>query len=233
MQITNMSSLRIDEEERAGDAVPAIFAERQSRVGRLRRPHGKAEAEPAVAAGKIEIVAGDSGFRPDMVRRHQRHRLGLEVALARPACRRSAASARTARSRPIVPTMPAPPDSQRRALHRIADAGDGADKAIVGHRLGDQRPLGLICDVKSGFGHAERIEQTLLLELEQRLSGHHLDDAAEDVGRMAVVPSAFPAVRRAAAWRGVRRNRHCRNRRRTDRRSHRAFERRSRRRSRK
>ena len=43
-------------------------------------------------------------------------------------------------------------------------------------------------DVERGLAHAEGIEQALLLELVQRLSRHDLDDAAEHVGRMAVVP---------------------------------------------
>ena len=39
-----------------------------------------------------------------------------------------------------------------------------------------------------GIGHAERIEQPLLFELKQRLSRGHLDDPAEHVGRMTVIP---------------------------------------------
>src|SRR5258708_4272119 len=70
----------IDEEEGAGDAIPAIFADRQSGTRRLHGAYGKAEAEPAVGAGKIEIVARDMRFRSDMIRRHQRDGLRLEIA---------------------------------------------------------------------------------------------------------------------------------------------------------
>ena len=41
---------------------------------------------------------------------------------------------------------------------------------------------------KFGAGHAERIEDVLLLELVQRLSRDDLDDAAEHVGGVAVAP---------------------------------------------
>ena len=88
----------------------------------------------------------------------------------------------------MVPTMPAPPDSQRRGTHRIPDAGERTLKAIVRQRLGDARPLRLIRDVESGLGHAKRIEQPLLFELKQRLSRNDLDDAAENIGRVAVIP---------------------------------------------
>ena len=40
----------------------------------------------------------------------------------------------------------------------------------------------VICDIVCGLGHAERIEQSLLLELKQRLPRRHLDDTAEHVG---------------------------------------------------
>ena len=40
-----------------------------------------------------------------------------------------------------------------------------------------------------GLGHRERIEQSLLLELKQPLPGYDLNDPAEDVGRVAIVPA--------------------------------------------
>ena len=47
---------------------------------------------------------------------------------------------------------------------------------------------GVVGDVEAGILHAERIEQPFLLELIERFAGHDLDDAAEHVGRLAVVP---------------------------------------------
>ena len=40
-----------------------------------------------------------------------------------------------------------------------------------------------------GIGHPERIEQSLLFELKQRLPRDHFDDTAEHVGGMAVIPA--------------------------------------------
>src|SRR6202158_6294871 len=74
--------LRIDKEEGAADAVPAIFAHWPGCPGIRQSAHGKAETEPAGNARKIKIVARDLRLRPDMVRCHQGNRLGFEVAPA-------------------------------------------------------------------------------------------------------------------------------------------------------
>ena len=46
----------------------------------------------------------------------------------------------------------------------------------------------IIGKVEGGLVHTKRIEQPLLLELKQRLSRHDLDDAAQNIGRMAIIP---------------------------------------------
>ena len=46
----------------------------------------------------------------------------------------------------------------------------------------------IVADREAGILHAERIEQALLLELKERLSGNHFDHTPENIGRMAVVP---------------------------------------------
>src|SRR5580693_9392209 len=58
--------LGIDKEESAADAVTAIFTCRQPCIWQLRGSHCEAETIAAVGARKIEMVAGDFGFRPNM-----------------------------------------------------------------------------------------------------------------------------------------------------------------------
>src|SRR6476646_6750398 len=59
--------LRIDKEEGAADAVPAIFAERPGCPGKGRRAHGKTETETGGSTRAIEISAGDLGLQTDMI----------------------------------------------------------------------------------------------------------------------------------------------------------------------
>ncbi len=85
--------------------------------------------------------------------------------------------------------LPAPP------LHRVTDPGNGTDKAILRHRLGDQSPLVLIGDEECRVGHPQWIEQPLPLELKQRLPRDDLDDAPEYVGGMTVIPQRSRLLR--------------------------------------
>ena len=60
--------------------------------------------------------------------------------------------------------------------------------AVLWHRLGDQLLLVGISDIERGIAHAQRTEQIVLFILQQRFPRGDLDDTAEDVGRMAVIP---------------------------------------------
>ena len=128
----------------------------------------------------------DPGLRPDLIRRHQRDRLRLEVPLAVQLAAvqqhlQEAGVVASRRDQARAAGFPAPRQC------RIPDSGH--PKTIDGKWLGNARPLRFIRDIVCGLGHAERIEQSLLLELKQRLPRGHLDDTAEHVGRMAVVPA--------------------------------------------
>ena len=83
--------------------VPATPSQRYSPIGSGAPPapgaHRKAEAEAAVGAGKIEIVARDVRFRPDVIRCHQRDGLGFEVA---PAVQRAAVQQHLRESRVVA-----------------------------------------------------------------------------------------------------------------------------------
>ncbi len=59
---------------------------------------------------------------------------------------------------------------------------------VLGQRLSVARPFNRIGQEEFRGGHAERIEQMRLLELIERLAGCDLDDAAENVDRMPVIP---------------------------------------------
>src|ERR1700730_4773443 len=102
----------------------------------------KAKPESAAGAWKIEMVAGDPGLPPDMVRCHQGNGLGLEVA---PAVQRAAVEQHLRESR----VVPRGPDHARPAgfpppRHcRIPDSGDRTDKTIGGNRLRGQGTHGL------------------------------------------------------------------------------------------
>ena len=175
----------IDEEERAAGAVPAIFAGRQRRI----RDHadGKAETKAAVAAREVIVVAGDVGFRRHMVRRHQGDRLRPEIS---PAVERTAIEQHLRKARvvgggtdhPSPAGFPAPP------LDRIAESLDPCSSeqspgngSAMRARLASST-LNAVSVMPSGS------EQPLLFELVQRFSGNDLDDAAENVGRVAVIP---------------------------------------------
>ena len=71
---------------------------------------------------------------------------------------------------------------------RVEELGVGADRTIVGERLGDTPLARLVGHVERRVLHAERVEDPLLLELVERLLRDDLHDAAEHVGRVAVVP---------------------------------------------
>ena len=132
MKTTSRSSVRIDEIEGAARPVPAVLTERPGRIRRRRGAHGKAEAEAAARARKIEGIVKDTGLRPDLIRRHLRDRLGLEV----PPAVQLAAVQQHLQEAGIVAgcrTSPAPPDSQRRGISRIPDAGH--PETIGGKRL--------------------------------------------------------------------------------------------------
>jgi len=58
---------------------------------------------------------------------------------------------------------------------------------ITGQRLGDTRAPGLI-DRERRIKHTKRIEQSLFFKFIKRFSRNDLDDAAENVGRMPIVP---------------------------------------------
>src|SRR3954454_8301959 len=60
--------------------------------------------------------------------------------------------------------------------------------AVLAQRLRIACSFSRIGQKEFGGRHAERIEQLALFELVQRLSGSDLDDAAEHVDRMAVIP---------------------------------------------
>ena len=101
-----------------------------------------------------------------MIRCHQRNRFRLQVTLAieYAAVEHHLRKARVVRRGPDHPRtagLPAPHP------HRITNAGDWTGEAIVRKRLGDQRPLGLVCDIERGLAHPKRIEQALSLELKQ------------------------------------------------------------------
>src|SRR5665213_3378664 len=74
-------------------------------------------------------------------------------------------------------------------LPRLAELmpGDRRGEAIARHQFGEARELGRIRNVERGIGHAERTQQPRLLEGVQRLARYHLDDAAENVDRVAIV----------------------------------------------
>ena len=55
-------------------------------------------------------------------------------------------------------------------------------------RLGNSVLFRRIVHVETRILHVERIKQTLFLESVERFSGDDLDQAAENVGRVAVVP---------------------------------------------
>ena len=121
----------------------------------------------------------DPGLRPDLIRRHQRDRLGLEVPLAVQLASvqqhlQEAGVVPNRRDQARAAGFPAPRQC------RIPDSGHS--EAVDRKWLGDARPLHLIRDVIRGLGHAERIEQSLLFELKQRLPRGHLHDTAEYVG---------------------------------------------------
>ena len=59
---------------------------------------------------------------------------------------------------------------------------------VLAQRLGIARPFSRIGQKEFGCRHAERIEQLALFKLVQRLSGGDLDDAAEHVDGVPVVP---------------------------------------------
>src|SRR6202020_420552 len=67
------------------------------------------------------------------------------------------------------------------------EASDSAQSNIAGQRLGDARAFDVI-DRKCRIGHTERIEKPLFLEFVQRFSRNDLDDATENIGRVAVIP---------------------------------------------
>src|ERR1700727_265766 len=83
----------------------------------------------------------------------------------------------------MVETMPPPPDSQRVTWSESRPASGGPSG-----RRGERGRSARAGTEEFCRGHTERIEQVLLLELVQRLARGHFDDAAEDVGRMAVIP---------------------------------------------
>src|SRR5450759_2375096 len=82
--------------------------------------------------------------------------------------------------------MPAPPDSQRRGTVGSLIPATGREKRSSG--IGSAM-RGRCAASGGGLGHRERIEQSLLLELKQPLPGYDLNDPAEDVGRVAIVPA--------------------------------------------
>ena len=117
-----------------------------------------------------------------MIRRHRREGRGAEIGLAveRAAIEQHlpvAGKIGDGRDHAAAAGFPA------RDVERVA-----LDMPVPGQRLGIARPLGRIGQEEFGRGHAERIEQVGLLELVQRLARGDLDDAAEHVDRMAVIP---------------------------------------------
>ena len=122
MTIVNMSSFGSMKKN-----VPPTPSQRYSPSGQSVRvcdgAHRKAETETAVGARKIELVARDSGLRPDMVRGHQRDRLGLKIALAveGAAVQQHLRKARVVSDRADHAGAAGFPASRQ---HRIADAGD-------------------------------------------------------------------------------------------------------------
>src|SRR5882724_3854382 len=156
---------RIDEIESAAGAVPAIFAKRPRGTRRRRGAYGEAETEPAVRSWEVEGIVYNSGLRTDLVRRHQYHRLGLEVACAV----QLASIEQHLQEVRVIPDRGVEPRTagfKAPRQCRILDAGQRTVKAIGRQRPGNARPLGLISDKVTGLGHAERIEQSLLFKLE-------------------------------------------------------------------
>jgi len=54
--------------------------------------------------------------------------------------------------------------------------------------------LGRIGHVEGRVLHAQGVQQPLLLELIERFSGDHLDQTADDIGRVAVIPGSARLV---------------------------------------
>ena len=90
---------------------------------------------------------------------------------------------------------------------RVVELGVGADLAVVLERLGDARMLCLVGDVEARVGHAERIEDALLLELIERLARTRPRPPGRGCRSSGCSPRSCRAGRRAAAWRCARRTR--------------------------
>jgi len=162
-----------------GFFIVLLLREMPCRVRWRRGAHGKAKTEAAARARKIKGVVNDPGLRPDLIRRHQRDRLGLEVPLAVQLASvqqhlQEAGVVSDRRDQARAPGFPAPRQCGS-LIPATRERSTGNDLAMRGQ-------LRLIRDLVSRLGHAERIEQSLLFELKQRLPRGHLDDTAEHVG---------------------------------------------------
>ena len=123
-----------------------------------------------------------------MVGGHQRNGLGLEVA---PAFKGTAVEQHLRKPRVVADGTDhsAAAGFSLALRHEIANLRGRADGAVFRHGLCDAGTLCLIGNLERGFAHAERIEQPLSFELEQRLARDDFDHAAEHVGGMAVIPA--------------------------------------------
>ena len=83
----------------------------------------------------------------------------------------------------MVETNPPPPDFPPRDVERVA-----LDVAVLVEWLGEACALGRIGQEEFGRRHPQGIEQLSLFELIERLAGSDLDNAAEHVDRMPVIP---------------------------------------------
>ena len=83
----------------------------------------------------------------------------------------------------MVETKPPPPDSQRVTSSELRSTWRS-----LAQRLGVAGAFGGIGEEEFRRGHPKRIEQLRFFELIERLAGCDLDDAAENVDRMTVIP---------------------------------------------
>ena len=177
---------RIDPEGRAARAAPGPFPRLADRCrAAARRPHRDAQAK--AGAGARQVVGTRMNLGPQMIRRHVGDGLRSENALA---VERAPVEEHLQQTCVISRggDHAAAAELAGSNLGRIADRSVDAERPVVSERLRDAALLRGVRDVKTCVAHFQRIENALLLELVERFAGNDLDEAAEHVNRVAVVP---------------------------------------------
>ena len=187
--VRHLARPRVDEleEARVGDgegARPEVVARRARHRGEaVRLAHRHPQTPRVTRAGKVVGAARDLA---QVVRRHEldgfraEHASALEAAAVEEHLGEAGVVAgRGHRAAAAAVELP----RHAGIMQLVLRAGVG----MRGQRLRDTRAL-VGRDEERRVGHLQRPVDALREELAERLAGHDLDDAAEDVGRQAVLP---------------------------------------------